>query len=185
MPSSHSVREAGTLVRVVHRSEVSPSKGAHVPEGSTSEGAWVGRCQTGSMTRRILKNVAVDGLSLQSVQLGSERILAKALLGLGHRVQGGLRVIDVVHVVRKVLVDVTSSTLGVSDTFIKCHVVERVVTMEGVSILLLTLKLVLNAFAVRCVADEWKNRPDAFDEERALAGVGIVESGLPRHKDKR
>jgi hypothetical protein len=40
------------------------------------------------------------------------------------------------------------------------------------------LELVLNALAVRSVADERQNGSDAFDEKSPLTGISVVKSGL-------
>ena len=54
-----------------------------------------------------------------------------------------------------------------------------VATAVGVVVLhVLALQLRLDPLAVRGVADHRQNRPDALDEEHALAGLGIVERRL-------
>lgn len=45
---------------------------------------------------------------------------------------------------------------------------------------LLTLELVLDAFAVWRVADEGENRPDTLDEECTLSRIRIVQSSLEK-----
>jgi hypothetical protein len=40
------------------------------------------------------------------------------------------------------------------------------------------LQLVLNAFAIRRVANQWQHRPDAIHEQSTLARLRIVESSL-------
>ena len=49
---------------------------------------------------------------------------------------------------------------------------------RAVVVHLLALELVLDALAVRRVADERENGANAFNEQRALAGFGVVESSL-------
>jgi hypothetical protein len=56
--------------------------------------------------------------------------------------------------------------------------VARVAAITAVLVEVLALQLVLNALAVRGIADERKNGPDAIDESSALLRVGVVESGL-------
>ena len=54
----------------------------------------------------------------------------------------------------------------------------RVSAVRAVVVHLLALELVLNALAVWRVADEREDGANAFDEEHALAGLSVVESGL-------
>lgn len=170
----HAVGIAGTLVRIVHRaSQVGPGEGARVSERGAGKGSG---CQTGgTVSGRVLKHIAVDGLPRHSMQLRSDGTLAEALLRVRHGVHRSRRVVHVVHVVVKVL---TSPTLGIRETFIESHVVERLVTTIRVRTLLLTLKLVLDAFAIRCVADERKDGSNSLDEKRPLPGVSVIQSSL-------
>lgn len=148
----HAVGIAGTLVRIVHRaSQVGPGEGARVSERGAGKGSG---CQTGgTVSGRVLKHIAVDGLPRHSMQLRSDGTLAEALLRVRHGVHRSRRVVHVVHVVVKVL---TSPTLGIRET----------------------LKLVLDAFAIRCVADERKDGSNSLDEKRPLPGVSVIQSSL-------
>jgi len=58
------------------------------------------------------------------------------------------------------------------------HVVVIATTSTTKVIGLLSLKLVLNALAVRCVANEREYRADTLNQQSALIGIGVVKSGL-------
>lgn len=69
------------------------------------------------MAGRILEDVAVDGLTLQAMQLWSERALSEGRLSLRHRVESSLSIIHVAEIiVGKVLIEMSTSTLSVGNT---------------------------------------------------------------------
>ena len=56
-----------------------------------------------------------------------------------------------------------------------------VVVMTGVApkiVQLFPLKFVLDSLSVRRIPDQWKDRPDAFDEHGPLRGISVVKRGL-------
>jgi hypothetical protein len=51
-------------------------------------------------------------------------------------------------------------------------------TTKVIQVLLLTLQLVLNALAIRRVANQWQHRPDPIYKKSTLARLCIVEGSL-------
>jgi hypothetical protein len=58
------------------------------------------------------------------------------------------------------------------------HVTTTEATVAAVLVEMLTLQLVLDAFAVRGIADERKDGTDAIDEKGSLLRISVVESSL-------
>ena len=49
---------------------------------------------------------------------------------------------------------------------------------------LLALELVLDALAIRSVANQRENRANAFDQQRTLVGLRIIECSLDRNQTR-
>jgi len=168
--ASHAVGETRALVRVVHMpSKVGSCEGADSGERRSEERVGMGRVHA-----RILQNIIVDGLALQRMQLSGEWALAKGSLGLRHRVER-VRCVELVEVVvRNILAEMTSAASSIRNP---CNT-DKQSRGPGTRHSRLTLKLVLDALPIRRIANQRQDRANAFNEQRTLTGIGIVEGGL-------
>lgn len=104
--------------------------------------------------------------------------LAEGRLALLHRVKAILCTVNISK--RVCLVQSRHMTAGSTHSRVtKSNIDERLlVVIPSEMIHLLALQLVLDTLAIRSVADQRENRPNAFDEKCALVRFSIVQSSL-------
>lgn len=131
------------------------------------------------MTRVALENVAVDRLRLQGMQLTRE--LAEARRRLLDWVKSVLAAVDLGQ--RVCLVDgrreMTSRVWPPHSLIGECHVDQGLlVVVSVVMVHLFPLQLVLDPFAVWCVAYQGQDRTNPFNQQCPLGRFGIIKGSL-------
>lgn len=114
----------------------------------------------------------VAGAVLQDVAV--DRVRLHLHVALRDR---ALTTLETVRVAVSIVQVATHSKVGVTKSEVG-HGGLVVASTEARTIKLFPLELVLDPLAVGCVADQREDRSDAFDQERPLRGLSIVQGSL-------
>ena len=176
----HAVSEGGLLVGVVQRTiDTDGREGVDACVGTREASMSVGRRHSGAMVRVILQNVAVDRMRLDVVQRGivpHEALVLQRWPVVVHAILGneGIEVVTRMHAVVRTVVD---TNVGSPDRH------TRAMVSAAVRVVVLALKLVLDALAIRGVPDQRQDWANALDEKSTLTRLRVVQRGLRKNKN--
>lgn len=174
----HPITESRPLVGIAERAmQRRTTKVANTSKGCSRKAVGVRWRDTLVMARGALENVTIDRLGLDRVQLRRQRTLTVGCLRSLERVQSVLRTIDVSE---RVALEVTARALRKAHPLVaQSHVDQRLLVVIASELIhLLSLKFVLDTFAVGRVTDQRQNGSNSLHEKSALVSICIVQRSL-------